>query len=195
MKNSYFIFFSLFLIQIYSTAFAGTGTGTGTSSFDEQIKKANTSLYRDIKISKTDKEATFELLLKIKQDGYNADSIRVCLTDQECREDGWELISENGQDYFNTPNYSEARNFNHHGNNISSAFNLCQISNSMGEVSMAGQCLTIVGEKSNKKFIYSSYLGRASKCRPDSKCWKKYVEKRLLFISKFLEVSKEEFFQ
>ncbi|WP_158677477.1 hypothetical protein [Chromobacterium vaccinii] len=188
MNNPYLIIFSLFLAQTNIAAFAEENI----SSFDRQIKKIDPSLYRDIRVTKTEKEAVFGLILKREQDGYSEDSIRICLTDQTCREDDWELINARNKDYFNTPNYSEANIISYRGSFFPSAFNLCQVSNSIGEVSMSGQCLTIVGEKGNKKFIYSSYLGKASKCRPDSKCWRKSAEKRLLFISKFLEASQED---
>lgn len=183
----------LSLFFFFALTHLGTAqAGAIAAKIHEQAKKIDKNLYRDASISYTPGEAFINLSLVKGRDGYDSDSIRICSTAEKCADDDWSLAG--GRDYFNTPTYSDVNEFKSEGNNIYLALNLCQISNRKGEVSMAGQCVTITGG-SNKKYIYTSYLGRASKCRPDSQCWHKLIKQRELFISKFLKLFGKELFE
>ncbi|WP_124645392.1 MULTISPECIES: hypothetical protein [Aquitalea] len=159
----------------------------------QQVSKAGGNLYRNISFSESAGEIYIDLFLARSRDGYDSDSMQICTSAEMCAKDDWAQIG--GADYFNTPLYSEVNTVKLDEHHIYTAFNLCQISNEKGEVSMGGQCLTITGQNENKKFVYNSYLGRASKCRPDSMCWQKLVKERVSFFSKFLKEYKIKIFE
>ncbi|MBA4708558.1 hypothetical protein [Aquitalea aquatica] len=187
-KKSLFVIF-LALFYVNSTSLAESITLKNK----QQVSKTSSNLYRNIKFSKDDGAIYIDLFLARSRDGYETDSMQICVSAEKCAKDDWTLIGR--ADYFNSSLYSEVNTTKLDGNNIYTAFNLCQISNAGGEVSMGGQCLTITGQNENKKFVYNSYLGRASKCRPDSMCWQKLAKERFSFISRFLKEYKIKIFE
>lgn len=186
-KSLFVIFLAIFYVSTTSLA------ESIALKSKQQVSKASSNLYRNIKFSESDGAIYIDLFLARIRDGYDADSMQICVSAEKCAKDDWALIG--GADYFNTSLYSEVNTTKLDENDIYTAFNLCQISNGGGEVSMGGQCLTITGQNENKKFIYNSYLGRASKCRPDSMCWQKLVKERVSFVSRFLKEYKIKIFE
>lgn len=187
-KKSLFVIF-LALFYVSSTSLAESIALKNK----QQVSKVSSNLYRNIKFSEGDGVVYIDLFLARSRDGYATDSMQICLSAEKCAKDDWALIG--GADYFSTSLYSEVSTVKLDGNDIYTAFNLCQVSNKKGEVSMGGQCLAITGQNENKKFIYNSYLGLASKCRPDSMCWQKLVKERVSFVSRFLKEYKDKIFE
>lgn len=183
MKKYTATFILLFFTQLNSISLAEKTTPT----LSTEITKIDRTLYKNAKISQTPEGIVIDLWLQRERDGYNADALKVCFKSTTCEEDDWALIEKDGEKYFNTPSYSDAKSFTKNEVQLNTAFNLCQTRSSDGKISMSGQCLTIVGQKKDKKFIYNTYLGKALKCRPDSKCWKKSMERRINFMTKSLD--------
>ncbi|WP_089084358.1 hypothetical protein [Aquitalea magnusonii] len=159
----------------------------------EQIKKIDRGLYRGVDFNEGPGEIDIDLSLAKPRDGYSSESISICTSAEKCAESNWDLVGE--RNYFVEPYYTEMNSFELDGIDVYTAFGPCQISDEKWGISMAGKCFTIMGRKKNKKFFYNSYLGRASGCRPDSKCWQKSAKRRIEFISNFLKVSEMEIFE
>jgi len=187
MTKAIFIFLSLALSNLSPSSWAES------NMLKEQINKIDRSLYQGVNFNKNPGELNIDLSLAKPQDGYSSESISICISTEKCAESNWDLVGE--KNYFIEPYYTEVNSFEFNGSYIYTAFNLCQISDEKWQGSMAGQCFTIMGNNKNKKFFYASYLGKASGCRPDSKCWQKSAKRRIAFILNFLKISEIEIFE
>lgn len=160
---------------------------------ESKVTNVDKRLYGGTKISHDNGEYRIDLDLRNPRDGYDFDTIRLCWAKSNCSGAEWALFEKGDEEYFNSAVYAGIRSYRLDSLMLTSAFSLCQVSNKYGETSMAGQCYTMIVENEGNKYIYTTYLGGAVKCRPDDACWRSAVSRRKNFLLKTLNIIESSF--